>query len=324
MKGKKKLLSIKIIILIIIPLYSYEIKEYEKELVKYIPSDGRIQSLKYGKGVLPPGPECFTISDNNFIYVCDTHNDRIVVFDINMNYIKEIKHNEKKRYFSFANNLKIDNIENLYLTSNNGLLTKFDNKGNKFFRIFDINKENYIINNFIFYYDGNKKIHAIDETGNILDNTTAKEKLKKEKIKKNENNSTNDIQIEIFVEENELILLDGKLLINDFSVHQKYYKIRKNQSVKKNNSEEEINLANFRVYKIFGYDNNINCYWGAYYGEGIKQREVVLVFNKNGLLINIFYNTINGLDLQVAPNGDLYGMVLGDGGVSFYKITRKW
>ena len=52
-------------------------------------------------------------------------------------------------------------------------------------------------------------------------------------------------------------------------------------------------------------------------------KEIILIFSVNGNLIDVFYNNLSH-SIQVAPNGDLYGMVLGNGGVTFYKITRRW
>ena len=121
-----------------------------------------------------------------------------------------------------------------------------------------------------------------------------------------------------------MLNINEKLVNGEFSIHRKYYDLKKDLYKTKNvNSEIEIDFSNYYNYRLMGYDEDNNAYWQAYWEDNNHIKEIILVFSVNGNLIDVFYNNLSH-SIHVAPNGDLYGMVLGNGGVTFYKIARHW
>jgi hypothetical protein len=124
--------------------------------------------------------------------------------------------------------------------------------------------------------------------------------------------------------EKKLLYLNGNLYINDFDAFKKYYDFIRQNGLGSNNRgiSTPTNWKQFIMYKCIGYDRDKNSYWAGAY----EKTEMIFIISPEGFILDSFKNRIGsfGAGIILAPSGDIYFMSLGNGGVSFYKITRRW
>jgi hypothetical protein len=331
----------KFIIAILMMMFSFinasglEIKEYKADIVKYIKSDpNNKETLSYSKGSLPPGPSCLTITQTGLIYVYDTWNSRFAIFDLSINFLNEVKLQDTGMYNITEEFIKVDENENVFILTTDNNLYKYDKQGvlvykknyNTWFGAYDQSENFFPIDNKVFYYDKKKNIRAIDEQGNTLDEAKSLEafnSIQSSKISKSQP-TIQETTIKKYMDEKKLIYKDGKPFISDFDVVKKFYDF-KQKSGFVNSTRGTSTPTDWKAYKInnfIGYDKDNNSYWTGEYDK-IK---VIIIISPDGNLCDFFRNRISysGIGIGLAPSGDLYYMSLGDGGVSFYKITRRW
>ena len=126
---KKAIYVIIIFLLLSICVYSNQIKEYEADLVKFFDTTDRgkeaVGFSKADNGIAGCGPHCFTISDEDIIYVCDPCNYRIAKYNINLNYLSEIKNRDS----IYANRIKVSDNNEIYLICSDFEILKMNSTG---------------------------------------------------------------------------------------------------------------------------------------------------------------------------------------------------
>ena len=314
-------------------LLGLEINHYEPELIKEM-GWGRSDPEDIGYGSLPSGPTTFAISQDNYIYICDTWRYRIAIFDMDLNFIKELKKTKQfESYIYLADSIKINN-NFIYLVRSDGKIValnkggekNYELKGNKWGKIPWI--DNYFpFNGYVFYYSRNNEIKAIDPAGEIIDEITAKEKLINiegwhEGF--SYHNETQKKLIENYLNENNLIFIDGDLYHGNFNIHKKYFDfIRMSITQINDEKEKSINMNSLDPFELIGFDNDHNEYWIAWNNLNVRESKAVIsIISNNGVLLDCI-NLPNTVNVAVAPSGDIYGMKVDDGCI-FYKIYRRW
>jgi hypothetical protein len=343
---KKAICIIIILILSSLQIYSDEIKGYKAEMVKFFDTADRSKEAvgfsKFNNGIAGCGPNCFTISNEDIIYVCDPCNYRIAKYDINFNYLGEIK----TRNSILADRIKISNNSDIYFMCRGSEMVKMDSAGNDSYKMYAtqissqvfINDNFFPIDNYLFFYDSTNKLRLIDKKGKIEDSDQTKTILQQvltSRSRKNFENTTNGANINNYIEEKGLLCIDNKVLHPDFSIYEKYNQFKKALAMGKSTETAiEIDLSSLQLhsYLFIGYDKDNNSYWSSL--KTIKlpdtnkkeYENIIIVFNNFGNIININKNTISHNNVSVSSAGDLYFMIEGVrvGGVAFYKITRRW
>ena len=118
---KKNFLYLFLLLFIYTYAYCDKINEYPILKIKTIligKKNNEIGIEKYTAGG-PTGPMTFTISNKNNIYIPDRANNRLNIYDINLNFLKNIYEKENKECH-FAHNLKVDKNENIIALSVGG------------------------------------------------------------------------------------------------------------------------------------------------------------------------------------------------------------
>jgi hypothetical protein len=267
---KKIIYLIFFLIVIISNIYSIEIKEYDTELVRlFKQSEHNKDSLGYS---INPGfgacfPSCFTFSEKDLLYVCDTCNLRIAIYNLNLEYIDEI---------NFKNIININDIKisgnNIILLIEKYAIFKMDLTGNIVYKTYgayispSIFYNNFFpVDNYVFFYDNKKKIRIINEEGIILDNALALDKLNNLQVqKKISNNDSYEKKIKEYAKENEVIVIDDILYHPDFNAHEKYNKFKKSLLSSReaaNNYEFNLNKLNISIFSLIGFNKDRNSYW---------------------------------------------------------------
>jgi hypothetical protein len=315
-------------------LYGEMANAYDRVLIKTIQIGSKDGQLMYDKNALPGKPFTFTISKKNIIYVCDTLKWRISLFDLSLNFIKNINYFFKEDNIAFVpDTIKINDNDDIILFSNLHGFIKIDNSGVKKYYI-DIRNQDHNIGNlnnffaiddYVFYYDDKENLIVIDKAGTIKDVEFVKEIIKSYSVASASILNTADSQkFNDFAEKNKLLIHNNELFTAEY---QKYIKINK---FKKANSlqakgvtmKNNINLDTVNLETLLGADINQNQYWRGALKENWKST-LITVFSKDGEVIDCFLIPQN-MFTTVAPNGDIYLMQSLGTGISFYKITRSY
>lgn len=310
-------------ILINFNIFSLQYKFHEPKKLISIPNgygnDKIVLNKKaiYGGGII--GPTTLTIDNNNF-YIPDNLNNKILIFNENGKFIKSIYINFQ--YFKGNKKIKLDEDKNLIILSK--AIVKIDQQGKELFikSLNDIDNFLISINNFQvikneILLEKDNRIYLIDDKGiqkTTKDFNTLKITYNKKTL---QNNSTlNDEQrnkIQKYLNENDLILYNDKLLTNNFSKFFDYFKI--------NNKSIDINLSNFGGYDLIGYDKINNAYWNAT-SNGLN---TIIIINKNGKILNIFHYNV-GFIQAVDSDGNLYSITFDENyeNTIIWKYERVW
>jgi hypothetical protein len=339
-----------IIIILLLPLYTYsiEINEYEAEMVKFFDiSNHSIENLGSriaDNGIAGCWPRCFTISYEDIIYICDSCKRRIVKYDLNFKYVGEIK----TRNSIHADYIKISENNDIYLMSQNCKMVKMDSEGNDSYKMYATkisrqvfsNINFFPVDNNLFFYDPENKLRLIDEQGKILDSKQAKAVLQQNIITKgngNFKNVTGGTEINKYIDENDLLCINDKVFHPDFSVFEKYNQFKRTVTVNKKAEtvkEQSFDLSSLKLfgYLFIGYDKDNNSYWSARRSVASPDtsqndyENIIIVYDNAGNIIDIHKNKLSHDHVSVSSAGDLYFMLSGIRikGVAFYKIARKW
>jgi len=271
-----------------------------------------------------PMPLFFSITESDNIYIYDWANNRICVFDININFIKNIKF---KDYIGYIYSMKIDEFENIYLLSNG--LEKISNKGDKIYSIkssslspfIGSNKEFYPQKGYVFFYDDEYKLGCFDLKGKkITDNDLVKIKNEVRQVPKAVNDIELDKVIEKYNKRSERLFSKNNLIINDSAKFIDYLSFVKNNIIIKNKiNDVKYNKKDLikTMRSMIGIDNIGNVYW--------DNRKEIIVFSKFGELIErLKYNHEIYGNPVITQNGDIYFWTFKPEGVGFGKITCQW
>ncbi|MBA7543075.1 hypothetical protein ES705_35401 [subsurface metagenome] len=267
------------------------------------------------------------------IYICDTENDKIVIYDLDLRYLRSIGSDKKSRIYGVSH-LKFDRYNNIIGVAGHMGLVKFDSDGNELFHIlanklprqirgphnFFPYKEN------ILFYDDRGNIKSIDKKGGILNEVELK------KIIANLNKEASGIlrqdavlvrKINDFVHEKNLIMKGDRLLTTNITKHREYFRIFKDiKSVSVTESKLNIDVSSLGLWSHIGFDSDDNIYWNC--KRNVDERGVVVIYSKYGEIIEAFYNDVQRSRVSVAPNGDVYFMNFDETGTHFWKTERRW
>jgi len=322
-----------ILLLILLISYNYNllaINEYEILELGTIPIGNQTGMLGYDATKILPGygpirPTTYSISEDNYIYICDNLNQRINVYDLELNFIREIKGNGFR--LPKIEKIKIDKEENIIAIISNFLL-KIDKQGRKKFTIKKtklssevMTKYNYFpFKDYIFFYDKDI-VKWISPDGSIIENENDLNSISM--LLTDEINSKLKIQgiekILKYKNEKNIIFAGDKLLSTDFKKHKDYFDFLKSTLTDINFKDESAKHSYRSINSFIDYDSYSNSYWVGSTGE----KRIILVFSKFGGLLDCFYHT-RGVLPAVTSNGDIYTWEINEEGVAFYKIARRW
>lgn len=338
----KKILVL-IFIIFIFSINSWgQINTYEHELIKTFPignGDGEIGfNSEAVEGAGRVAPLSFSISNELDFYFGDIVNKRIVVFNQNLEYQREINWKSAGRISKKM--IITDNNDIIVYLPYNGLfiIDENDNINEIHYNSPDYNElsnNNYFYyDNYIFYYDINKELKAADinnkkheevELKGILKNLDSKAIDKSWKNIVKEQKSIE--KAEEFINQENIHMIGNRILDVHYRKHKKYYDfMKKNIITKKEDAKKSIELP--RAYDILfiNYDSDDNSYW---YYEIEGEKDLIIIHNKLGQLIAAFYTKKYAL-YDIAPNGDVYVFVKDkeevqkSNGYKLYKVTRQW
>lgn len=325
-------------------VYSDEIKTYKQELVRYYRYDDKgnevIRYRKFSNGIAGCGPNCFTISNEDIIYVCDSCNNRIVKYDLLLNFIEEIK----TKNSSYAEHIKITDNQIIYFMSNGSKMVSMDDKGSDRYKIYasiiDNNifaKNNFFpLNDVLFFYDTSNKLRLIDETGKINESTAAQQKLMKiqtQSVEQKINDNIQNSEIEQYSKGNGLLIINNNLFHPSYNEHKKYFNFKKQIKGKMSvaNPSASLESLNIIMDTFIGYDKNNKGYWRGFKKATLqngeqKSLEIIVIVDSYGNLLDYFRIDAEYYDINVSSSGDIYYMVVGVrvDGVAFYKISCQW
>jgi hypothetical protein len=347
---KIKLFFICLFIFIKFTAWSYQIHTYELELINIVKIGNKESEL--GLHYFAGGPTAFCIDHNNYVYIVDSYyntydgdredpgagqynNPRIVIFDINFNYLREFVNRktllgdkkdlsrDERLVLVYPRCIKIDEKNNVYLAGDHGLV-KIDKNGKLVYHYTELPKivkdtcDFHIYNEILFYYTeytDKRKINSIDkdeikldasETKKILDTMIAKSTISFS------DNKAENARVRNYMEEKKILFLDNKLLTaNNHLFYQFIDFLQENKIV-----DNGLTLENFLNCDLIGYDKDNNIYW--------RLSNTIMVFSNKGKLLDCFENKVSAR-VAVSYDGDIYIMQdYHKDGIAFYKITRRW
>jgi hypothetical protein len=331
----KKFILFAVFILTISNLNGDPINTYESILIKTIQLGRQDGQLMLDKNVMPSGPITFMVSKKNIIYVGDTLNGRMSLFDLNFDFIKNISYIFKEDNIPYVpDTIKIDDKDNIILYSHQQGLYKLDASGGKQYFVSDEKKQlnldgedNYFsIDDYVFYYDQAGNLKIIDKEGTVKDDKAAKEIIKgySTATTTRSSNTIDNQKLLDFAEKNKLLIVNNELLTTDYGKYmqiKKFYKATKPQT-KGASPINNFDLKTISIVRYIGVDVNQNQYWQGEL-KITSNPPLILVFSKDGDVIDSFYIP-KWVATTVAPNGDIYLMQSLETGISFYKVTRRW
>ncbi|MEJ2053094.1 MAG: hypothetical protein P8X42_04155 [Calditrichaceae bacterium] len=261
------------------------------------------------------GPISFAISQNK-IFIPDSYNYRINIYDYNFNYI-DMLNNAESNYIYFPNNLKLDKNSSLVAyISGFGLIKMNLNCKNIFYISYYnlpkqvANERNYFpLNNEIFIYNSQNKIAYINADGHIVETKQAIEILNKLSIEDelSQNSSSSIIRLpeklkQIIVElrnDGDLLILNDKFYSTDFFKTMDYfnkikdirnYIIKEKEKIYGYKGKINIDFKNTGL-NFIDYDMDHNSYWEMMDNDFSKDimNTAIVVFSKYGELLDVFY-----------------------------------
>ena len=339
-----------IIIILLLPLYTYsiEINEYEAEMVKFFDiSNHSIENLGSriaDNGIAGCWPRCFTITNEDIIYICDSCKRRIAKYDLHFKYLGEIKNRDSK----YVNRFKVSNNNEIYFIFSDFEILKLNFQGNNIYSVYGNQISNILftndnffpVDNYLFFYDPENKLRLIDEQGKILDSKQTKAVLQQNIITKgngNFKNVTGGTEINKYIDENDLLCINDKVFHPDFSVFENYNQFKRTVTVNKStetDKEQSFDMSSLKLFGhlFIGYDKDNNSYWSALRSVALPDsiqndyENIIIVYDNAGNIIDIHKNKLSHDHVSVSSAGDLYFMLSGIRikGVAFYKIARRW
>jgi hypothetical protein len=350
----KNLATILFVLLIPSILNSQAIKDYQQLKVFTVAIGSAEGQMVYDQRAATLGslsqPLSFTIGNDNNIYINDSCNARINIYDINFAFKKTI--NDKKHIgFWEIRKIEVDDENNLFLYIPEAGLVKIDLDGNIIWRVkkkelpvsLRDNRTFFLYEKSVVYFDSQSAIPIkfIDENGIVLDDE--KNRSRMETLYTKTTNNIEQVAIAPLLADiehakmKELNIFEnkGNMLAPNISMHREYFKKIKNQIIKKQDlvkdkaictidfSDDAFLIDNKLISgELIGYDVDNNSYWkSAILATG---KTYIIILRKNGSILDAFYFDIERSFIAVAPNGDVYFMQSTDAGINFYKTIRQW
>lgn len=335
----------KIIIIILLSCVANiwgEINKYEYKLLKIFPIGSKNGEIGFNinamEGAGRVAPLSFTISPDLSIFVADSVNMRIVVYNSFLSFDKNIN----SKYLDYDHQkMIIDEEHNIFVYSNYygfEIIDKFGELSWKF-KNYQVNKDEAKVNNYfyyndyIFYYDINRNLIASDTNDNKYEKAELQAILNEFNntytVKSWRNLEDNNLQLKVksFIQEKKINMIGNRILDKDYFKHKKYFEfLQKNMKALTMNNELSIELPKPMGVEFINYDAEDNSYW-RYMTE--NRDFLIIVHNKYGKLIDAF-DTIDYALYDITPNGDVYVLethheaVQANKGYNFYKIPRRW
>ena len=343
----KKLYIFFLLFLSINVIFSNTINEYDLEIAAKIDVGEDEGELKWNAELAQHfsiGKQYFIINKDNKIYISDEFRAIINVYDINFNFIEEIKVGYG---ISSSQRLYIDDNKNIVAISSPSGLVKVNKTGDLIFQVkykdlpskMKDKKEFFVFADDVLYFDNNENLIVIDSKGRIKNDFNFQNAL--EKYNKNTRGSNEEDlllkegsikELNEFVKDKKLLKIDGVIYTGHFEKIKEHRD--KIKELKKNsedaNYSEIFTKVKEHTLSLIGYDNEGNSYWeGSTEKKYIKigpVQKIILICTKSGEIIDCFYNMVKESTVAVAPNGDVYIRENSpkDGKFHFYKITRQW
>ena len=349
-----------ILVLIIVTINLAILNSQQWESVLELSFGNKQQQVGIDEGPLGFGSiTCIVFDKNNYMYISDNINNRILVFNEKLKFSKEIKNNN--RYLASTGRILIDDDLNIWGFSS-GYGFKIDNNGNvlveKKRQLLPFHSETWrdigLYNNKIIgslKYE--KKLVLLDENGKEFDVEKVekhRDNLLAEQRHNNLSRSNTDIDISnikdnvkkkmvSFIDEN------GKLFSVNKKEYTEYAKILRTEARDKkltdsrSNSEIKFTDEPFVFYRdnngnvkfqpgwnLFGTDNLASTYWYHFSGK-------IKIFDKYGQLLKEISlvelykksNVDTLRTLTIDQKGNIYyAWMHSDVGFRLYQYTRDW
>ena len=337
-----------------------QIKDYTFTLIKTIPNGAEVGSIGWDERAMrmggSPGPRTFTISYDDKIYLPDLANERINIYDLNLNYLLTIIENTEYKIAHFTQTIKIDSSNNLITIGYNGVL-KLESNGDRAYYIerddlpdHALSSRNFFpIDDHVFFYDEYGYVRSIDPQGVIQKPGRSMEVLKEINqqqmgIEKQALDSSiprassEDVRVPatILQDRKHIIVGDQFFSTSEYKTGEYYKELEKaNASVRSFSSDSsrgiDIDMSGIRSRYLQGYDDDKNSYWIGI--EKSTRKQLVLIYSNTGTILDAFYyddineniaNNIQSRKVAIAPNGDVYFMRISENGTHFWKVERRW
>ena len=351
----------KYIFIILIILFNYNIiNTQEWESVLELSYGNKQQQVGIDDSPIGYGSiTCIAFDKNNYLYISDNINNRILVFNDKLKFSKEIKSNN--RYLASTGRILIDDDLNIWgFSSSSGF--KIDNNGKVLvegkdellpYHVGTWDTVNLYNNKLIGKVEYKKKLFAINEKGKEADLTVLENErdnrindlaisrsISQEKLnvvkKLNDKVKAKSDKIKSFIDEK------GRLYATDDNEFAEYAKIQREVKKENNTSrskvefkDEPFSLKHYNGIKgkyiglFVGIDNTLNTYWNSYDDKSIK------VFDKYGqLLKEIIFKDLYDKSSIASPfqyifnidqKGNIYyAWMHSDVGFRLYQYKRTW
>lgn len=338
------------------PLFGADFNSYPAKKLHHIPK-GQEEGL-LGIAVLPEGvygAMTFVVTVDS-IYIADSANARLNVYDLNFKFKNSMKNSEENRV-GFAEKMNVHKNNILYINHDDGLaLIKVD--GSLLFHKKAVSLPEgvvtgnnvFLLNDAVYYYNDKQEIEAFTETGEKISKDRVQEKLRLSDNGSAEGNyrfaeglslPNSSMQvIEDIKKTGKYLIVGDQLYASDFRLHRDYYKkiaqVRamatelRNTNGMQNKKIQQTTPVNIDDYykQFIGYDNDHNSYWGGESrGSMYKMRQqIIIIINKYGETIDAFlYGQINvhDYDTKSYPTSGSIIAVAPNGDVWFMKSSTQ-
>lgn len=335
---KKNILILILIFKSILSVFS--INNYNYDLITIIPIGTENGALGFNKKAIEVAgivhPMSFSISNDMYFFISDPVNKRIVIYNPNLNFKKNI--NWKVAGGITHKMLITEKKEIIIYIVYQGLFlikteqNKIDRIFDTWFRFDDLGINNYFyMDNYIIYYDINKNIKFATKEGKLFTVEESLNLLETINIIKSETNKNIDPFLKDkknFFKNKKIAIIGDKILSTSYNVHNKYYTAIKEEAENINrNVKSEVILPDKIYNRIFiNYDENNNSYW---YFDLPEEKRIIVVLDKYGNILDAFL-TLNNAIYDIAFNGDVYILetdiaeVEANKGYKLYKVENNW
>ena len=333
-------------------VFSQDFPDKEAILVKTFPvgiNPGELGFEKVEFASASPSPTAFCFDSNGLLYICDTINKRICIFDESFNYIKSIENSP----IIEPGLLEVDNEGNLIGSYGRYGIQKMDDSGKGLIRIFlygekildEVRSDGFfIVDNMVLAYnrlDGGIigfKDPGVDDKENNRNILNTQEVIRE--IEQNHPSLRVETGIEPSVQQRSstsgpivpgrqkqgyVIYENGVELSRDFN---SFITLKSQDGTVQSRTLGDNDLYERLLTKyshhrygqiLYGVDTDGNTYWKFHYG--------IVVFNSEGTPITAF--KLESLERRtthavISPQGDVYFMYSDETGHYLYKYERDW
>jgi hypothetical protein len=324
-----------------------EIHEYDFELLKTIPVGSAEGQIGHDSGDAggPDEPRTMAISPAGNIYIPDIINERVNLYDSEMNFLSSIDTQKSKAHLS--SKMAVDDRGRIAFRWYGDGVTILSATGEVLVHVLErelpIRSASitnlYPIGDYVFFYGKDGYVAGITSEGRVMGNAESLKSLGTVQEKRSTSRAASRAEATV----NEQLSNRKRILLGDQYFPQNWYdqndygkelsrKVPAIDAQKRQMKASSMNIITdgFDLEGPYGLDSDGNSYFTFRDNRGKKGG--IIVRSKYGDILDAFYAAdwenpdayVGRGFYAVAPNGDIYFLTYKDPDYVFYRLKRRW